>query len=332
MGHIPVGMERFQAANVSQWKYIERRIEECDYFIVIIAERYGSVDDSGVSYTQLEYEYADSCGIPVAAFPLDEKVRRDWPPHFIENDQREKIENFRSLVGKKLYKKWENYNDLSSSVVLTLNELIHNSPRPGWVKADFSAIDPLNDFDVEASHNLKSAVRRDLVTAGYYRKDQKISIESSFQDEKLVIDLVFEATIVPVRPGATVLHPSVNPPEGFKLMKCTYEVDGERVPKNLSKIVGSSAKDKIEIRYEAYDDSITEVADYHYWPSPVLQYIIRYNGSKEFSLQVGRTTGQRLLDTIPIKKPRASGCIQEFAGQSAALTAQGLKWSLSRSE
>jgi hypothetical protein len=32
MGHIPVGMEMFNAADESQWNIIKRRIDECDYY------------------------------------------------------------------------------------------------------------------------------------------------------------------------------------------------------------------------------------------------------------------------------------------------------------
>ena len=54
MGHIPVGMEMFSAADEEQWKIIARQIEECDYYVVIIAHRYGSLDDA-ISYTEKEY-------------------------------------------------------------------------------------------------------------------------------------------------------------------------------------------------------------------------------------------------------------------------------------
>jgi len=65
---IPVGMELFPAASVEQWKLIKRVIEECDYYLVIIAGRYGSVDQSGVGYTEREFDYAVSIGKPVIGF------------------------------------------------------------------------------------------------------------------------------------------------------------------------------------------------------------------------------------------------------------------------
>ena len=57
MGHIPVGMEMFSAADEEQWKLITRQIDQTDYYVVIVAHRYGSVIGKK-SYTEKEYEYA----------------------------------------------------------------------------------------------------------------------------------------------------------------------------------------------------------------------------------------------------------------------------------
>ena len=65
MNCIPAGMELFPAADESQWKIIQRVIDECDYYLLILGGRYGSiVPDSivpnagGMSYTEMEYRYA----------------------------------------------------------------------------------------------------------------------------------------------------------------------------------------------------------------------------------------------------------------------------------
>ena len=68
---IPVGMEQFPALPVSQWDYIKELIESSDYYLLIVAGRYGSVEgDSGLSYTEKEYKYAIEKGIPILAFLL----------------------------------------------------------------------------------------------------------------------------------------------------------------------------------------------------------------------------------------------------------------------
>ena len=68
LGHIPSGMELFPAADEEQFSYIKKVIDECDYYILVIAGRYGSVDESGVGFTEKEYDYAVQTGKTVLAF------------------------------------------------------------------------------------------------------------------------------------------------------------------------------------------------------------------------------------------------------------------------
>ena len=54
MDCIPAGMELFPAADEEQWKFIKRVIDDCDYYILIIGGRYGSLTAEGISYTEKE--------------------------------------------------------------------------------------------------------------------------------------------------------------------------------------------------------------------------------------------------------------------------------------
>lgn len=65
---IPCGMEYFPATDDSQWQYIKNMIEMCDYYLLIMGGRYGSMDEAGISYTEKEYRYAIEKNIPVIAF------------------------------------------------------------------------------------------------------------------------------------------------------------------------------------------------------------------------------------------------------------------------
>ena len=66
--HIPAGMELFPAADINQLDYIKKVIDECDYYLLIMGGRYGSMDAEGVSYTEREYDYAVDTGKAVIAF------------------------------------------------------------------------------------------------------------------------------------------------------------------------------------------------------------------------------------------------------------------------
>lgn len=66
---IPVGMEQFPAMPMSQWDYIKRLIDESDYYLLIVAGKYGSIDrETGMGYTEKEFRYTLEKEIPVIAF------------------------------------------------------------------------------------------------------------------------------------------------------------------------------------------------------------------------------------------------------------------------
>ena len=68
MQAFPAGMELFPSANDEQWEFIKREIESSDYYIVIVAGKYGSLAADGVSFTEKEYNFAIESGKPVMGF------------------------------------------------------------------------------------------------------------------------------------------------------------------------------------------------------------------------------------------------------------------------
>jgi len=133
---IPSGMELFPAADEDQWTLIKEVIDDCDYYIVIIAGRYGSVHSSGKSYTQMEYEYALSKNKPTIAFLHENPA--DIPAGRTEStdEGKKKLEMFRQLTKTKLVKSWSSTADLGSKVSRSLSQLIKRHPGIGWVRAN----------------------------------------------------------------------------------------------------------------------------------------------------------------------------------------------------
>ena len=69
MNCIPVGMEQFPASSLSQWEYIKKMIDMSDYYLLIVAGKYGSIDpEENISYTVKEYRYAIHKKMPILAF------------------------------------------------------------------------------------------------------------------------------------------------------------------------------------------------------------------------------------------------------------------------
>jgi Domain of unknown function (DUF4062) len=68
LGCMPIGMELFGSADEDTWEFIKRQIAESDYYVVVLADRYGSLAPDGVSYTEKEYDYAREIQKPILAF------------------------------------------------------------------------------------------------------------------------------------------------------------------------------------------------------------------------------------------------------------------------
>lgn len=66
---IPAGMELFPASDSDKWDLIRRVIDGCDYYLLVLGGRDGSVDpDDNLSFTEKEYKYAVLAGKPVLPF------------------------------------------------------------------------------------------------------------------------------------------------------------------------------------------------------------------------------------------------------------------------
>ena len=133
---IPVGMELFPAADDDQWTLIKRLIDDCDYYIVIVAGRYGSTNIEGISYTQMEYEYALTKGIPIIGFVHSDPGAIPSSKTELDATLRAKLDAFKTLVQKKMVKQWNSPSELGSLVSRSLVKLIKDKPQIGWVKAN----------------------------------------------------------------------------------------------------------------------------------------------------------------------------------------------------
>lgn len=134
---IPAGMEAFVASDIEQFEVIKKVIELCDYYILIIGKRYGSINgQTGLSYTEMEYEYAKELGIPVLVFALDESVE-------VSEDKKEKdpekiaaLDAFRQkALTNRLATIWKTQDELTGAVAVSIMRATKQIQRPGWQRA-----------------------------------------------------------------------------------------------------------------------------------------------------------------------------------------------------
>lgn len=189
MDCIPAGMELFPAMDEEQFEFIKRVIDDCDYYILIVGARYGSIDEYGISYTEKEYDYAIEKGIPVLAF-LHADIQL-LPVNKFDGDasMREKLDAFRSKVQQnRLVKYWTNGDDLNGKVAVSLMQTIKTYPAIGWIRANMQT-------NLETLQELNT-LRKELETL---RREKHISeIDKSLLGEditKKLIDLDTDFTV-----------------------------------------------------------------------------------------------------------------------------------------
>lgn len=133
---IPSGMELFPAANEDQWSLIKGVIDDCDYYIVVIGGRYGSLGPDGISYTEMEYRYAISKAKPVIAFLHKDPGQILAKSTEQTEEGRKRLEDFRQLAQTKMCKYWTTPHELGSVVSRSLIMLQRTHPGIGWVRGD----------------------------------------------------------------------------------------------------------------------------------------------------------------------------------------------------
>ncbi|APP04867.1 DUF4062 domain-containing protein [Vibrio harveyi] len=186
MGHIPVGMEMFSAADEEQWKIIQHQIDESDYYVVISAHKYGSVASDGISYTEKEYNYALECSVPILGFVIAEHA--NWPSDKMEKspDKRAALEEFKSKIKTKLVNFWETKDDLHAKVSIALMKTMQTTPRIGWIRSDKATASPELVHEMTRLSQENALLRKELVLAENAVKEK----EEKTDDNALIFDIL----------------------------------------------------------------------------------------------------------------------------------------------
>lgn len=168
----PAGMELFPASNKKQWNVIKQVIDDSDFYLLILAGRYGSlgVDDFGkkVGYTEMEFDYALSKGKPIIV--MLHRHPEELPARLTEKKEtnKKRLEKFREkAMDGRMVAFWENKDQLNGEILSSLHKMISGTPDAvGWIKADsIPDINSATDFEAPRIINSLKAI---------YNTDDKI--------------------------------------------------------------------------------------------------------------------------------------------------------------
>lgn len=191
-GHIPAGMELFTAGDRSQMVTIKEWIDESDVYMLILGGRYGSIErTSGISYTELEYDYAQEQGKPAFAVVITEQALetkiRAKGSSFGEKENPKELALFREKVLGNISSFFDDYKDIKLCVHESLADFASNRELKGWVSADeiidtrplFEEIRKLSEENKNLIETIAQHERRaPTITKKYVKPDNFVELEN----------------------------------------------------------------------------------------------------------------------------------------------------------
>jgi hypothetical protein len=195
-GHTPAGMELFTAGDKSQLDIIKRWIDESDVYMLILGGRYGSVEpESGISYTELEYDYALEIGKPLFAVVIaDEALENKAKEHgtlVIEKERPSELKLFKEKVLTNISSFFEDMKDIRLCVMESLPEIASTRDLEGWISGnEISDTKGLVDEIAKLNAEVRELTKGNSVLAKKVGRHAKITSSSELDELKTILDSI----------------------------------------------------------------------------------------------------------------------------------------------
>lgn len=186
MNHFAVGMEQFSADDDEQWEIIQETIQQTDYYICLIGHRYGSLGPDGLSFTEMEWDYAKKLGIPIMSFVRERNTattpeQRDADPAMIR-----KLDIFLTKAkAAKMVDFWTDAKELNVKIVTALHKAFSRKPRPGWIRSESDRVSEEMANLIEENRGLRNQLEKVTAEAAGANPSFKVTLNGG-KELKLV--------------------------------------------------------------------------------------------------------------------------------------------------
>ena len=200
---IPTGMELFAAQDEEQFNVIKSIIDLCDYYVLILGSRYGSINPkTGISYTEMEYNYAIEKGIPVLAFALSNYDKVDEEKKDLLEESKARFVLFRKKVmDSRMCSEFNHPDDLMSKIIVSLFNAKSQYDRPGWIRGDGpDQTELLNENYKLKKENeeLKEKIKNGVIEGNYSFLDEKFPMH--YEETQYVISSYYKPDVKDIEP------------------------------------------------------------------------------------------------------------------------------------
>lgn len=204
-GHIPAGMELFTAGDESQMETINRWIESSDIYMLILGGRYGSIESTtGISYIELEYDFAAALEKPVFAVVLSDNALdlklKSKGKVVIETEHPQEYKLFRQKVLSKTCSFFSDCKDIKLAIHESIPDIKLRHELIGWVSAsdipdtnffleEIKRISEENSMLLQENENLQKRLEQlPKATKKGEDYDQLIEVLKNIQIESILFD------------------------------------------------------------------------------------------------------------------------------------------------
>ena len=119
----------------SQWQQVRARIDACDYVLLLLGSRYGTLTASGVSRTHQEIVYAQHKQKPVLVLMHENPAQRPSAGQEATPEGRLRFQEFRATMARGMVVTWNEVDDLATTLRVAMSQLIQAKPARGFLPA-----------------------------------------------------------------------------------------------------------------------------------------------------------------------------------------------------
>lgn len=132
-GHFASGMEDFSACCENLETYIKHIIDESDYYVLLLGQRFGSIvpKSQNISYTMMEYEYAKGKGMRIIPFIYNGEKVLDGNDLDVNE---KKFNSFVDTIKTTTPQYFKDQNELVRKFSKALDLEIKTHPQKGWIR------------------------------------------------------------------------------------------------------------------------------------------------------------------------------------------------------
>lgn len=116
LGQFPFFDEQAIQLGNSHFQFMIKNIDKCDCMILLIGEKYGPIYENGISYIEVEYNYALDKNIPIICFIKNTNMK----PLSSE------LLKFKERLLTRVLTFWDNLEDLQNKVFITIYQWLND--------------------------------------------------------------------------------------------------------------------------------------------------------------------------------------------------------------